>query len=98
MKEKMRKLSLLLALMALLAACAKKKKSDDFQGFGGVSYNAAPKSLSATLGLNIKVQAIDINYDGKMDGLYVCRTGGIRQFTVDTASGWGLYEFTDCNV
>jgi hypothetical protein len=88
MKEKMRKLSLLLALMALLAACAKKKKSDDFQGFGGVSYNAAPKSLSATLGLNIKVQAIDINYDGKMDGLYVCRTGGIRQFTVN-ASGSG---------
>jgi hypothetical protein len=85
MKDKTRKLFLLLALAALLAACAKKKKSDDFQGFGGVSYNAAPKSLSATLGLNIKVQAIDINYDGKMDGLYVCRTGGIKQFTVDVS-------------
>lgn len=85
MKDKTKKLFLLIALAALFAACAKKKKSDDFQGFGGVSYNAAPKSLSATLGLNIKVQAIDINYDGKMDGLYVCRTGGIKQFTVNSS-------------
>jgi hypothetical protein len=91
MKDKTKKLFLLLALAALFAACAKKKKSDDFQGFGGVSYNAAPKSLSATLGLNIKVQAIDINYDGKMDGLYVCRTGGIKQFTVN-ASGSGYTQ------
>ena len=66
-------------LLLILAACAKKKKSDDFQNFGGVAYNAAPKTIINSLGLNIAVQAIDINYDGKMDGLYICRTGGIKQ-------------------
>ncbi|MBN8220432.1 MAG: hypothetical protein J0L53_05885, partial [Spirochaetes bacterium] len=70
---------LLAALLLILAACAKKKKSDDFQNFGGVAYNAAPKTIINSLGLNIAVQAIDINYDGKMDGLYICRTGGIKQ-------------------
>ena len=82
MRNKKKKIILLLALVVFLAACAKKKKADDFQNFGGISYNAAPKTLSATLGLNIAVQAMDINFDGKMDGLYVCRTGGIKQFTV----------------
>ncbi|MFO1527468.1 MAG: hypothetical protein U1F16_15970 [Turneriella sp.] len=77
-------LAVLMALL-MLAACARKKKSDDFQTFGGVSYNAAPKTLATSLGLNIAVQPIDIDFDGKSDGLYVCRTGGIKKFTISNA-------------
>ncbi|HNL55854.1 MAG TPA: hypothetical protein PKI36_15700, partial [Turneriella sp.] len=82
MANKKIQLILLLAVLALLSACARKAKADDFQSFGGVSYNAAPKTISAGLGLSIAVQAMDINFDGKMDGLYVCRTGAINAFTI----------------
>jgi hypothetical protein len=67
------------AAILIVAGCAKKKKSDDFQEFGGISYNAAPKVLVNSLGLDIAVQAMDINFDGKMDGLYICRTGGMKK-------------------
>ncbi len=88
---KNRQLTLLAAAALLvLAACAKKKKSDDFQNFGGVAYNAAPKTLINSLGLNIAVQPIDINFDGKMDGLYVCRTGGMKQDISFLPAGSGV--------
>ncbi|HRP70161.1 MAG TPA: hypothetical protein PLY93_11565, partial [Turneriella sp.] len=71
--------ALALVLLFFVAACAKKKKSDDFQNFTGLGYNAVPKTITGGSGLNIAVKGIDINFDGKTDGLYICRTGGIKQ-------------------
>ncbi len=98
MKRKQTKIFLLMsALILALAACARKKKADDFQVFGGVSYNAAPKALASSLGLNIAVQPIDINFDGKSDGLYICRTGGIKKFTI-TNAGSGYTNSPTVNI
>jgi hypothetical protein len=94
MRKKQIQLLLLAAAMLVLAACARKKKADDFQSFVGISYNAAPLTLQASLGLDIAVQPIDINFDGKMDGLYICRTGGFKKITLD-APGAG---YTDSPV
>lgn len=73
---------LVMGVLLFAAACARKKKADDFQSFGGISYNAAPRALANNLGMRIAVQAMDIDFDGKVDGLYVCRTGSINAFTI----------------
>ncbi|MCS6972333.1 MAG: hypothetical protein NZL89_04840, partial [Leptospiraceae bacterium] len=78
------KIWFLVAAVLAFGGCARRKKSDDFQSFGGINYNAAPKFLPASHGLRIAVKAMDIDFDGKADGLYICRTGAINKITVST--------------